>query len=409
VNELRSIAITHQEFPLSTIGKFHIDPDQREMLLRSLKNQFGLNELMYLSTCNRVELIFTLPHFLCGGQTKAILGHLFPALDAATLDEVSKRCLKMNGAESAEHLLRVACSLDSVVIGEREIVTQLRKSYEECMQWGLTGDIIRLAINQCIRTSKDIFTHTELSRKPVSVVSLAWQCFREYGIAPENRILLIGAGQVIRNFAKFLSENGYAEVVVANRTIERALEVAKMVNGTSIALSEIGNQHAFDCIVTCTSSESAIIQKSHLENWIKPNQKLLLIDLALPADTADEVKFSNQCRYIGMEDIQALAQQNLAYRQQALEACEAIVSSSMKELSRLYQERMVEQAMNEIPYLIKEIRNTAIGSVFAKDLENLNDESKELLERILLYMEKKYISIPMKMAKEVMLDNIRQN
>jgi glutamyl-tRNA reductase len=123
-----------------------------------------------------------------------------------------------SGIHAVEHLLQVASSIDSMIVGEREIITQLRKSYEECAAQQLTGDQLRMVINQCVKTAKEVFTYTDLSKKPVSVVSLAWKKFVEAGIKTTDRVLLIGAGQIIRNFSKFLFENEYHNVVIANRT-----------------------------------------------------------------------------------------------------------------------------------------------------------------------------------------------
>ena len=110
-----------------------------------------------------------------------------------------------------------------------------------------------------------------------------------------------------------------------------------------------------------------------------------------------------------MSTIQEIAKNNIAFREQAITACEAIIARGMKEFEKMQQERQVELAMQEIPQVIKNIRETAIGSVFAKDLEQLDEQSRAVLEKVVAYMEKKYISIPMKMAKEVLLQEVGKN
>ena len=161
MNELRVIAITHKNFSLEEIGKFHIAPEHRIQALSGLKETLGLSEIMFLSTCNRVEIIFSQPHYVCPGQSTIILKSLYPTLQDHFIKEVAHKADRYNGSESAEHLLRVASGLESLVIGEREIITQLRKSYEECAAANLCGDNTRIAIAQCIKTAKEIFTHTE--------------------------------------------------------------------------------------------------------------------------------------------------------------------------------------------------------------------------------------------------------
>lgn len=410
MNELRVIAITHKQFPLETIGRFHADPAMRAEVLHHVKQSLGLSELMYLSTCNRVEFIFTLPHYVCPGVTAQVLSAFQPNMSEADVRHVAQNCERYNGAEAAEHLLRVASSLESVVIGEREIITQLRKAYEECTEAGLTGDQLRLTIRQCIKTAKEIFTQTDLARKPVSVVSLAWLKFQEFGPDKDARILLVGAGQIIRNFCKFLFENGYHNITIANRSVANAQSLTQSFGGEALALDELYTYtKGFDVLVSCTAAEHAVINEDMYMHLLQGDvSRKLVIDLALPQDIDGAVK-SHAVEYVDMAEIQRLASANLQFREQALTECEPLINAGTRELERAFNEREIERAMRSIPDTIKEIRNTALGSVFAKDLEQLDENSREVLEKIIAYMEKKYISIPMKMAREVLLDAVSKN
>jgi glutamyl-tRNA reductase len=411
VNELRVIAITHKNFPLDIIGKFHLAPEKRSNVLGALKNTFGFDEIMYLSTCNRVEIVFTLPHYVCPGITASIMREIQPELSESDIQEIALKAERYNGTEAAEHLLRVASSIDSIVIGEREIITQLRKAYEECSDAGLTGDDIRLVISQCIKTAKEVFTNTDLARKPVSVVSLAWQQFREFGLHVDSRVLLAGAGQIISNFAKFLQENGYSRVTVANRSAEGAARIASLFDNNFITLDELPHYTGgFDALITCTAADHAIIKTDLYTSLLQGEKELkLVIDLAIPADVDHEVMTHHHVRYVDMNIIREKASHNLQFREQALTDCRPIIESGLNEFAKNWQSRQIERAMQSIPATIKEIRSTALGSVFAKDLENLDDESRQLLEKIMNYMEKKYISIPMKMAKDVLLNEVSKN
>lgn len=411
VNDIKAIAITHKNFDLESIGRFHLPAEERATRLSAVKNQLGLEELMYISTCNRVELVFTLPHFLCPGVTAQVLQVLIPTLSEEEVKQTAYRAERFNGVETAEHLLKVASSIDSVVVGEREIITQLRKAYEECAAHNLTGDVLRLLVSQCVKTAKEIYTHTDLSKKPVSVVSLAWDEFRQYGIPKEGRVLLIGAGQVIRNFAKFLYENEYRNVTIANRTIARAAEIAEDFQYQYLLLDELENYtEGFDALVTCTASDSSIVSDSLYTSLLagETNQKLV-IDLALPADIDATVLTNHSVHYTGMLQIQERAATNIGFREQALEDCKPILQSGINAFEKNFQVRKIERAMTSIPETIKEIKETALGSVFAKDLEHLDENSREVLQKIMDYMEKKYISIPMKMAREVLINEAAKN
>ncbi len=411
MNDLRVVAITHKNFPLETIGKFHIADDERKNVLSTIKDTCAMGEVMYLSTCNRVEFIFTLPHYVCPGVTAQMLAATGVDLTEEEIRSIAARAERHNGVEAAEHLLNVAASLDSAIIGEREIITQLRKAYEECTSMELTGDDLRLIIRQCIQTAKEVFTTTDLAKKPVSVVSLAWEQFRKHELPTHSRILLVGAGQIIRNFTKFLNENGYTQLTFANRTFAHAEELAKTSGGKALALDELhAYSEGFDALITCTGSTDVIInEKLYSQLLQNESDQKLIIDLALPADVAENIISNKQIVYYGMEQIKQWASENIQFREQAIADCMPIIQSGLREFDRVHKERQIEKAMISIPETIKEIRNTALGSVFAKDLETLDDHSKEVLEKIMNYIEKKYISIPMKMAKDVLLDEVKKN
>ena len=411
MNDLRVVAITHKNFPLETIGKFHVADEKRKEILTRVKEMSGMGEIMYLSTCNRVEFIFTLPHYVCPGVTAQMLAATGVELSEEELRSIAAKAERHNGAEAAEHLLHVAASLDSAIIGEREIITQLRKAYEECSAMNLTGDDLRLIIRQCIQTAKEVFTTTDLAKKPVSVVSIAWEQFRKHELPTNARILLIGAGQIIRNFTKFLSENGYTQLTFANRTLENALALTQSAGGKALELDELQSfTEGFDALISCTGSADVIVdEKLYVQLLQKEADTKLIIDLALPADVSEKIIENFSTTYYGMEQIKQWATENIQFREQAIADCMPIILHGLREFEKVHKERQIEKAMVSIPETIKEIRNTALGSVFAKDLETLDDHSREVLEKIVNYIEKKYISIPMKMAKDVLLDEVKKN
>lgn len=390
---------------------FHIADDRRQETLTRLVNEIGIHELMYLSTCNRVEIIFTLPHYVCPGVTANMLKLLLPDAEESELKSIAARAERFNGMEAAEHLLNVASSLDSAIIGEREIITQLRKAYEECDAFGITGDDLRLMIRQCIQTAKEVFTSTDLAKKPVSVVSLAWEQFRTCNLPADSRILLIGAGQVIRNFSKFLYENDYRNLTFVNRTLSNAQALCNSFGGNALPLEELPLfTEGFDALITCTGSDSHVVDAPLYNSLLhgESSQKII-IDLAVPADIHPDIVSTFNVDYLDMNQIRLRAQENIQYREQAIADCLPIIQAGLRECEKVYKERRIEKAMTSIPETIKEIRSTALGSVFAKDLETLDDHSRDVLEKIMNYMEKKYISIPMRMAKEVLLDEVKKN
>lgn len=395
---------------METIGSFVIPSEELKARLDSAKEAFEMNELMYLGTCNRVEVVFNVSHFVCSGFTQKLLSHLFPNHDNSFIKGVAQKAQRFNGEETADHVFRVAASLDSLIIGEREIITQLRNAYEECEKMKLTGDSLRMLNQHAIRIAKDVYTHTNLSKKPVSIVSIAWKLFQEKHPDLNTKIVLVGAGQIITNFAKFLVENGYTNVRVYNRTLENAQAIAKSFNIVALPLSELKNDSSdFDVLVVCTGSAEVVVTNEMFADMCVSQKLRTVIDLALPANVDNEISKLDDVKFIDMLAVQREVQKNISYREEALNDCIAIIEKGKGEFKKHFQERSIELAMSEIPYAIKEIRQTAVESVFSKELAQLSEHDRELVDKIISYMEKKYISVPMKLAKSVLLEEVQKH
>jgi glutamyl-tRNA reductase len=406
---LRAISIHHHHFPLETIGDFSLAEEALEGTVNKLRKEFGIQEIMYLGTCNRIEFIFTLPHYVCPGFAFEFLKCIQPNLSDEVLRGIAGKVLRFNDEETVEHLFRVASGLDSMIVGEQEIITQLRKAYEVCENLKVTGDDLRLLIQAAIRVGKEVYTETNLSKKPVSIVSIAWNEFRKKQFHPESKIICVGAGQIIRNFVKFLGENNYSNVHVVNRSMDRAEQVARLANGKAYSLSNLSELvRSAEVLVVCTGSQEYMIQKEHLELMSHDTTKMV-IDLALPNNVHPDILNMSEIVFVDMISIQKSIQDNIAFREESMEDGIRIVERNKAEFRKMVQSRNVERAMKAIPETIKGIKQTAVEQVFKKEIDGLNEETKALVLDIIQYMEKKYISVPMKMAKDVLLEEISKN
>ncbi len=391
---------------MDLIGQFHVEDARRETFLRELKALMNVNELVYLSTCNRVEFIISTDVYFCSGRQNQLLDAF--GISGESKSTVLKAFESFQGEAALHHLLKVGASLESMVLGEREIITQVRKAFDEGREYRISGDLLRLTGKNVIETSKRIFTETAIATKPVSVVSLAWKSFKAWNHSLATPILIIGAGQTNANFARFLKKAGYSNVTVANRTLEKAQALTAGNPGwKAVQLFHIPQIEAFRVIVTCTGSENPIVTSDFLGQ--REGANIDIIDMALPSDVSEEVTHMDHVRFVGMQELQNEATQNLAFRAKEINACDSILTESIQLFKDQVKQRKIELAMREIPQTIKDIRETAMGEVFAKELDQLDESSREVLEKILGYMEKKYISVPMKLAKKVILENTKNN
>lgn len=384
----------------------HLNEDVQSTFLGALKINFGFDELMLLSTCNRVEFFACTEAEFSPETVKKLLGFINSHLSTDTIELLSSKAEIYEGDEAILHVFKVASSLKSLVVGEREIITQVRKAYEFCNLLGLTGDFIRMVIKHTIETAKDVFTNTEIAKNPVSVVSLAYRQLRDLGIKNEARIVMIGSGETNTTMANYLQKHKYANFTIFNRTVANAEKLAAKLNGDFYDLKELPNyERGFDVLITCTGSTQAIINTENYSNLLAGDKgKKVVIDLALPADVDKSVIASNNIHYIDINSLKEQAEKNIKLRQGEINKCEAIIKNKMKEFEALHDERRVELAFGEIPKQVKAIKDLALNEVFSKEISALDDKSKEVLDKVLSYVEKKYNAVAMKTAKDVLLN-----
>jgi glutamyl-tRNA reductase len=309
-----------------------------------------------------------------------------------------------DGDAAIEHVLRVASSIDSMVIGEREIITQVRSSFENCKRMELTGDFIRLLMRHTIETAKKVYTHTSISTKPVSIVSLAFHRLQELRLPLDSRVVLIGAGITNTSMARFLFKHGYRNFTVFNRTLSNGKKLADEINGKALPLSELTHfKDGFDILISCTSSEDHILSPFVYEQLLQDDvDKKVVVDLAIPYDLDPSVPELFDVKHISVDDLKLVSEANLKERAKEIEHVERILFEELAQFAHIVKLRQVELAMRDVPMKVKDIKRTA-KSVFARDIETLDPAAREVLENMLNFIEKKYMSVPMKMAKEILI------
>lgn len=401
----KTIAFTHKTTELKDIGRLHIGDDEVGHRLSTLREKLQINELLYLSTCNRVEFLMVTPHKADEHFRRAFFHTLFPEWREQDIDWATGHSRVFEGEAALRHLFYVASSIDSLVVGEREIITQVREAYELCRGLGITGDRLRVLVKSTIETAKRVYTDTQIAQNPVSVVSLAYRQMREAEFGHAPRILMIGAGQTNRQMAQYLRKAPFANVTVFNRTFSKAEELAAVLSGQALPMADLATyREPFDIIITCTGATQPVIGQRLYRSLVGNDlSQKVIVDLALPSDVEEEVIRKNNVKYIGIENLKEQARRNLEQRQQELDRCKKLIDAQIAEFNLLLRQREVEIAMREIPEKVRDIRTRAVEKVFAKELDGLDPESRAVLDKVISYMEKKYISVPMKMAREIII------
>ncbi|MEM9886096.1 MAG: glutamyl-tRNA reductase [Bacteroidota bacterium] len=406
MNTYKILTVTHRTSKVNKIGDFVIKYKQQEQLetaLSNLKDSFQLEELMYLATCNRVLFLFKTSSAISPQFQYRFFRKVNENLDA---QQIEKSVLSYEGQEAIAHFCSVAASIDSMVIGEREILRQVRLAYEQSREWGLTGDDIRIAVELAVQASKDVYSNTRIGEKPVSVASLAVQQLRNSGLPRKSRILLIGAGSTNMLISKFLHKYKYSNVTIFNRTLEKAEKLAEYLGGSALPLEDLSQySNGFDCMIVCTGATQAIITPElYAQLLAGETDEKLVIDIAIPNNVDKAILNQYPLDYVEVETIRNLAKENLDFRKTEVHKANLILNKYLTTFPATFKRRRIERAMKSVPQEIKAVKSHAMNNVFKQEVEALDEDARELVEKMLAYMEKKCIGIPMKAAKNAMIE-----
>jgi glutamyl-tRNA reductase len=410
VKKLSVVAFTHKTTSLNDLSRFFLHEENHDERLQKLKALSGLSELLYISTCNRIEFVMYHSSSLDQHFLKSFFKNFRDDWNETEISFAVDHAQVFESDTAVRHLMEVASSLDSMVVGEREIITQVRNAYDRCKRAGLTGDSLRLVIKNVITTAKQVYTETRVGENPLSVVSLAFRKLRSLEVPVNARFIVIGAGETNGNLLKYLAKHGYKNFSIFNRTHSKAVQLAESFDDAgqkikAFSLDELTSyKDGFDVLVTCTSSPEAIVTGNKYSALLgDDHQKKILVDLALPADIHNEVVSGFDVQYIGLQELKKEAERNLREREAEVKAAARIIDEGIEEFHGQYRTRKVELKMREVPEKIREIKTKAMTDVFAAEINSLDDRSKEVLLSVMDYMEKKCISVPMIMAKEIIL------
>lgn len=309
-----ALGVNHKTASVEVREKIAFQPDELELALQSLTQLGQVSESVIVSTCNRTELYC---HLEDDDLTPIIewLAH-FHQVPAT---ELTQYIYQHADDQAVSHLMSVAAGLDSLVLGEPQILGQVKQAYQQARQAGTVGTIFERLFQSTFAIAKDVRTHTEVGQNAVSVafaaVNLAKHIFSDLH---KSRVLLVGAGETAELVAKHLSEQGVARIQIANRTRERGEALAQAVGGEAHALTEL---HTLlpeaDIVISSTASPLPIIGKGLVESAIKKrrHQPMLLIDLAVPRDIEEQVGDLDDVYLYTVDDLQSIVSANRKQRE----------------------------------------------------------------------------------------------
>lgn len=326
---LITFGINHKTAPIEIREKVAFSPDGILEAMQSLSQRFENAENVILSTCNRTEIYISSDR-LSAEEVRVWLAE-FHSLPNDYLEEI---CYYLDGEASIQHLMSVACGLDSLILGEPQILGQLKQAFNRAKCVGTVSGYLDRLFQTTFATAKQVRTETEIGANAVSVayssVQLAKHIFSDLS---KSRVLLVGAGETIELVATHLQQNGNQNMVVANRTLAKGNELAARFSAQTITLSQLQSAlPSADIVISSTASQLPLIGKGMVETALKArkNQPMLFIDLAVPRDIEPEVNELEGAFLYTIDDLQNIVQQNLASREKAAAHAQQLIQEQVK-------------------------------------------------------------------------------
>jgi glutamyl-tRNA reductase len=318
------IGMSHRSAPVECRERFAFPDAGIVDALRGLRESRLVEEAVILSTCNRVEVYAAgrNPDEMCRG-IRALLAR------RAGMNCTGDELYTLAGPDSIRHLFRVACGLDSMVLGETEILGQLKKAYDLALKEGHTGARLNRIFQRAFNVAKQVRTQTAIQRGNISVASVAVELAgRIFSSLAGREILILGAGDTGEKTARALLSRGALSVVVANRSLDRAEALAGELGGRAVPFDRWVDEFArIDIIISSTSAPGYVLDRVAFEPLmpLRKGRPLLIIDLAVPRDIDPDVNSMDDVYLYNIDHLQAVAEDALVQRQEEIARCEEII------------------------------------------------------------------------------------
>jgi glutamyl-tRNA reductase len=328
------IGLSHHTSPVELRERFAFAEAKIPAALAQLRASGTVAEAVILSTCNRVEIYAATPQ--PSAKACAEVTDFLVRSGGAQFAPSAENIYALSGAPSLRHLFKVACGLDSMVLGETEILGQLKDAYQLAHQHRHTGARLNKAFQRAFHVAKHVRTNTNIQRGSVSVASVAVELAEKiFSSLPEHPVLIIGAGDTSGKVARALFSRGVKDIIVTSRTPENAETLATEFGGRTIPFEDWATGFdKIDIAISSTASPAHILDRAKLEPLMKlrKHRPLLLVDIAVPRDIDPAVNFLENVYLYNIDDLLAIAADYLKMRKEELAQCEKIIDEKIKPL-----------------------------------------------------------------------------
>ena len=381
IPEIGLLGMSHKTAPIDVREKFSLNDEKLTKLTESAE-RLGIDEIVYISTCNRVEIYFTSDK---PAESIEYLTTILSELSSIPLNKLQKILYKKISKDAVLHLFTVTSSLDSMVLGENEIVGQVKDAYRKSAVMQKTGTILNKLFHQAFRTAKLVRSETDIAKNPLSVafiaVELAKKIFKDM---PKRKALLIGAGEMGELILKYLTKYRIGEITIANRTFHNAQKIIDdtNINANIITLENIKSAiENTDIIISSAGSSDYLISSETVAHHTK-NSPLFMIDIAVPRNIDPALAKIENIHLYNIDDLKNIADKNLQSRQSELEAARSLIKSDASKFYEWFQDLAIVPAIKNIQNKFDDIRKTELSKYIKKQFNHLAKKDIEQIENL---------------------------
>lgn len=376
------IGVNHRSGPLSVLERVAIPADEVPKSVGRLASLDNLREVVIVSTCNRTEVYAVAEKF--HGAYADIRDFLCDVGDLAP-DELHPHLYSHHDTDAVRHLFEVAAGLDSAVVGESEILGQVRQAWETAQVEGGARTTLNLLFRHALVVGKRARTETAIGRGTTSISQAAVELAGErLGGLAGRRVAVVGAGAMGEGIAIGLRRAGASDVVVVNRSAERAEALAQRVDGTAVGFDRLADVLAIDdVVITCTGSGVPLITRQMIERAVagRRGRPLLLVDIAVPRDVAPDAADTPGASVLDLDDIAAWAERGRAQRQHEVDDVSLIVADEVERFTLAATALQAAPLVGALRERAEELRVAELHR-YQRQLARLDDEQRELVEAI---------------------------
>jgi len=376
------VGLNHRTVPLSLLERVTVDDARLPKALHDVMSNEHVSEAVVLSTCNRTEVYVVAEKF---HPAVGDLRNFFAELSFSAPEEIADHLYIHDADAAVDHLFRVASGIDSAVVGEAEILGQTRRAWEIAQTEGAAGSQLNLLFRHALETGKRARTETSIGRHIASVSTAAVAMAAQHlGSLQGRSVLVIGAGEMGEGMVRAIMENGISDLLIANRTPERAQELAERLGGLAIGLDELpAALTKVDLLLTGTGANSMIIEHAHVDRVMqnRNGRDILVVDVAVPRDVDPAAGQIPGVTILDMDDLRAFADAGMAERKREVELVESMCAEEVNRFLSVRSAREVAPLVARLHDDAEEIRLAEIDRLRAR-LGDLDERQLEALDAL---------------------------